>query len=981
MNSDPVRRSDLEIFHDLMRYKVREVLLVSTRYDAFILEEEGKISERIFDTYYQLNLTNAPYITNVSSGERALGKLRTHKYDLVVLMMGLEDMNPFDLSLKIRTINSKIPILLLLKDNSEVAAVRDRPDLNGRFDNIFVWNGDSQMFLAMIKYIEDTINVSRDTRIGLVRVILLVEDSIQYYSRYLPTLYAEIIKQTQKLMTDEKLDERRRLLRMRARPKVLLARSYNDAIDLIRAYREYLLCVISDVQYPKDGVLDDDAGIHLIRHVRDVVDVPVVLQSSETVNRDRALQLGAAFIDKNSNSLARDLQDFIFNYLGFGDFVFTDAAGARHGSAGSLDEIARILPSIPIDSVLFHAHRNHFSAWLMARGEIQIAKKLKPIQISDFKSPEELRTYLISIFQTVHLDQIRGRIIEFDETLVGNDHYILRLAEGSLGGKGRGIAFVNRLLQESASTGGFAKNVSVRIPLTAIVGTAEFDRFIERNGLADCYWLDEEQVMRRFDTATLSPELETRLASWLDRIRVPLAVRPSGLFEDSISQPFSGMYPTYLLPNNEPDPAVRLDRMFRAIKWIFASVFSRQARQYFESLNYKIEQEKMAVVIQTLIGRAHDDRFYPDFSGVAQSHNFYPFSYLRPADGLAVCAVGLSRYIAEGQKAFRFCPRYPKLDFLTTEDKLRDLQSWFYALDLRNASLDYSKGENATLVSPDLTDAERDGVLASIASTWDEGNGRIEPGIYISGPRVVDFAPILKYDAFPLASTLETLLDSIHAGLNSPLEMRFAVNMDERDEGRPVLYVLQINRLIREAEACTVDLEESSRESVLIHTRRSMGNGRICDLTDILFVVPDRFDNTCTEEMAVEIEAFNQRMRSVNRKYLLIGPGRWGTRDRFLGIPVIWPQISNARIIVEVGLEDFQVDASFGSHFFHNITSMNIGYFSVPFGTDSAGIDWNWLRGQPVESAGRFISHVRLTRPLSIIMDGRTGHSIIFKGD
>lgn len=979
MNSESTHRSDLEIFHDLMRYKVREVLLVSTRYDAFILEEEGKISERIFDTYYQLNLTNAPFITNASSGERALGKLRTHKFDLVVLMMGVEDMNPFDLSRKIRAINRKIPILLLLKDNSEIELVRDRPELSGLFDNIFVWNGDSQMFLAMIKYIEDKINVIRDTRIGLVRVILLVEDSIQYYSRYLPTLYAAIIKQTQKLMTDEKLDERRRLLRMRARPKVLLARSFNEAIDLLHAYKEYILCVISDVQYPKDGVLDDEAGIQLIRHVRSVVDVPVVLQSSESINRDRATALNAAFIDKNSNSLARDLQDFIFNYLGFGDFVFTDPSARRLASADSLDDIARKLHLIPIDSILFHAKRNHFSAWLMARGEIQIAKRLKMVQISDFQSPEALRAYLIALFESVHLDQIRGRIIEFDQSLIGNDRYILRLADGSLGGKGRGIAFMNRILQAAESDGGIIPGVAVKIPLTGIIGTSEFDRFIESNGLMDCYWLDEEQVRRRFDTAVLSPELESRLTTWLARIEDPLAVRSSGLFEDSISQPFCGMYPTYLLANNDPNPSVRLDQLIRAIKWIYAAVFSRQVRQYFDALSYKIEQEKMAIVIQTLVGQRHNDLFYPDFSGMAQSHNFYPVSYLKPSDGLAVCAVGLTRYIAEGQKAFRFCPRYPKLDFLSVEDKLRNLQSWFYALDLNPNSIDYTLGENALLVSPGISVAEQDGALDSIASVWDEQNGRIEPGLYLPGPRIVDFAQILRFESFPLASTLESVLSIIHSGLSSPVEVRFAVNLRERDGTKPVIYLLQVTHLIRETESCSVDLTDMPRDSVLLCTNRSMGNGRISDLTDVLFVLPDRFDNTCTEEMAVEIEAFNQRMKTMNRRYLLIGPGRWGTRDRFLGIPVIWPQISNARIIVEIGLEGFQVDASFGSHFFHNITSMNIGYFSVPFGMESAWIDWDWLQRQPQESTGRFTAHVRLPQAMSVIMDGRSGASVIYK--
>jgi CheY-like chemotaxis protein len=975
-------KTDQEIYHELMDFRVREILLVATLYDAFILEQEDKLSEKIFGEYYQLNLSTAPRVTSVSFGEQALQILSKREFDMVILTMRIDEMSPFELSSQIRALNPQVPILLLLNDDTEVGLIRDRSDRLKHIDRVFIWNGDSKIFLAIIKYIEDRKNVDKDTRIGEVRVILLVEDSIRYYSRYLPGLYTVIMRQTQRLIADEHLDEMKKLLRMRARPKLLMAGTYEEAIRLFERYSDYMLCVISDARFPKEGRLDEEAGLKLIRYIRSQnQSLPALLQSSDPQNEAQAKKLDAVYVHKNSENLARDLDDFVYNYLGFGDFIFRNQHGGKIARARSIEEFKAMLRTVPDSSLVYHADRNHFSSWLMARGEIQIAKRLRPVQVSDFATFEGLRQHLIDICDRVHRNRTRGKVVAFDESVLGEASFVLRMGEGSLGGKGRGMAFLHTLIDSLELATGL-KNVHVRIPRTAIIGTEEYDYFLEHGGLLDL--LHEEQDYTRVRARALAGQLSSllrgRLQRFLQHVREPLCVRSSGLFEDSISQPFSGIYETYLLPNNHPDEAVRLKQLEQAVKLVYASVFSPTARGYFEAIHYKIGEEKMAVLLQTVVGNRFGDRFYPHLSGVAQSYNYYPVSYLKPQDGIAVIGLGLGKYVIDGERAYRFCPKYPRLEFMAPEELLETTQSSFYALDMRENLFDLARGEEATLLRLPVSDAEEDGTLESCTSVWDAQNNRLQPGRGYRGTRVVNFASILKYNTFPLAETLEIVLEIVKSAMGTPVEIEFAVDLQPRGSGPPPFHLLQIKPLLGDMEDYSLDLSAVRREELFLYTERAMGNGRIGDLGDVVYLAPERFDRSRTAAMATELEGLNGQLRREGRGYILIGPGRWGSRDPWLGIPVSWPGISGARIIVEVELPEFKVDPSLGSHFFHNITSMNIGYFDVPWGAERDFIDWEWLKAQPAVQRTEHFVHARPGRPLVAKMDGRRSVSAIFKG-
>ncbi|MBF0499373.1 MAG: hypothetical protein HQM09_04535 [Candidatus Riflebacteria bacterium] len=974
--------SNKEIFHDLMPFRMREILLVATIYDAFILEHDSMLSEMIFGDYHQLNLSSAPRITSVSSEREAVEKLRSRHFDMVIVMSRINRIDSCELSQKIRELDPDIPILLMLSDNAEIGAISQNKKLLNYFDNVYVWNGHSELFLAMVKSIEDKLNVINDTQIGLVRIILLVEDSIRYYSRYLPLLYTEVMKQTQRLVSEEHLDEMKKVLRMRARPKVFVAHSYEEAMDIVKSFKDYLLCVISDVAYPKDGVMDDTAGIKLIKDVRNLnPDLPILLQSSNSDNSAIANSLGASFINKNSDSLMHELTNFFYHNLGFGDFIFRNNAGQEIARAKTMDDIKERLNNIPAESLIYHASRNHFSAWLMARGEIQIAQVVFKTKVTDFKNAEGLRSFLINVGGLITKLKTKGKIINFDEGYIGEEEcHIFRLAEGSLGGKGRGVAFINSLLSNSELTE-IIKDVNIKIPQTAIVGIDEFTTFLETNKLTKIVHesLDHDMVKRRFLMGSLTSELKDRLRRFLERVHAPLAVRSSGLLEDSLSHPLSGLYQTFFLPNNHPDLMMRLNQVMEAIKLVYASVYSKAARAYFEAINYKIEEERMAIVIQQVVGVTHEDRFYPDFSGVAQSYNFYPFSYIEPGDGVANIAIGLGKYVVGGEQAYRFCPAYPQLDIVTPEELLRNSQKRFYALDLSQNAMDLFNGEDSTLLTLDLKRAESDGVLNFTASVWDHSDMRLRVGLDGPGPRVINFANILKFESFPLAKTLEMILGVIRDAMETPVEIEFAVNLEPEKNGKPSFYLLQIKHLLRDEKEYLIDLEDLSPPELFLYTNKGMGNGMIDNLADIVWVDPEKFDKSMTREMAIEAEALNEQFKKEDKKFILLGPGRWGTRDRWLGIPISWPQISHAKVIVEYSLDDFRVDASLGSHFFHNVTSLNIGYFTIPFDLSPNFIDWEWLRKREVKSQTKFFVHTRLQKPLRIQMDGRKGIAVIFK--
>jgi CheY-like chemotaxis protein len=975
--------SDEDIYHDLMQFKVREILLVATLYDAFILEQEGKITELIFGEYHQLNLSSAPRVTSVSCGEEALEIIEKHRFDMVILTMHIDEMTPFELSEKIRSINSTIPILLLLNNDSDIELIKGKGDRLKFLDRVFVWNGDAKVFLTMIKYIEDKINAVNDTKIGLVRIILLVEDSVRYYSRYLPILHVEIMKQTQRLIADERLDDMKKLLRMRTRPKVLVADNYEEAIGIFDRYKDYLLCVISDVRFCRNGKQDEQAGVKLIQHIKNNLEsLPVLLQSADPENAGTASKMNVHFLNKNSDNLSRDLTEFILNNLGFGDFVFRNDAGEVIARAQTMAEFENLLTTVPDESLVYHANRNHFSSWLMARGEIQIAKYMQPIKVSDFDSCAELRKHLIGICNVVHEQKTRGKLIHFDKSVLDEEGHVVRVSGGSVGGKGRGIAFLNMLLRERIlfST---SPDVNILIPQTAIIGTDEYDYFIEKNQFRDTFGCEEnyEEVKKLACKGHLSRMLKDKLCTYLEHVSGPISVRSSSLFEDSISQPFSGIYETYFLPNNHPDITVRLSHLEGAIKLVYASVYSDAARSYFDAISFKVGEEKMAVLLQRVVGNQFQQkRFYPHFSGVAQSYNYYPVSYLQPGDGIAVIGFGLGKYVVDGEKAWRFCPKYPKIDFIAQSDFLKETQVEFYALNMEACDIDLLEGSDATLVRMNIHDVEEDGTLEYCASVWDSQKGGIKTGIDQEGPKIMNFASILKHNHFPLAQTLEGLLENIKSAMGMPVEIEFAVDLNaKKEEGKPFVYLLQIKPLLRDLKEFDLDLEGIDKRDLLLYTKRAMGNGTIDDLRDVIYVDPQTFDRSKTVKMVSELESLNRKLKEDERDYILIGPGRWGSRDRWLGVPVRWAQISNARIIVEVGLEDIHIDSSLGSHFFHNITSKNIGYFDIPYGSDEDFIDWEWLKARPVADKTEYFTHVHLESPMIAKMDGRAGVSVVYK--
>jgi len=971
--------AERDVFHDLQPFKVKEILLVANLYDAYSIEGEGRFADHILGEYYQMSLTSIPRVTGVSSEDEAFNRLKARHYDLVIIMIGVDKDSPMDLCRKIKDKYPYLPTYLLLNNPSDMDFVKRQKAKKVPYDNYFVWTGESKVFFAMVSQLEDKVNVENDTQKGLTGVILLVEDSADYYSSYLPMLYSLVMDQTKNLIQDVSTDELYKVLKLRARPKILLASNWESALVIFNSYRNNLLCVISDMAFPRNGIMNEKAGFELIQHIKShLPNLPTVLQSSEPENAKYAFTLKANFINKNSESLLQDLKSFINYYLGFGHFVYRDNSGRQIAVAKSMKEFEAYLQTVPEDSLAYHAMKNHFSLWLMARGEVKIAKLINPIKVSDFKSLKELREFLLDIIRRRRQELNKGRVINFEESAVIDETNVVSLSAGSLGGKGRGLAFINTLIY-SFELGRLITGINIKTPVTSIIGTDEFDMFMERNHL----WKlvkeekDFDLIQKAFIESSLSFTLEKKLRVFLKKINKPIAVRSSSLFEDSMSQPFSGIFGTYLLPNNNPDPEIRLKQFSEAIKLVFASIYSKNARAYFEAINYKIELEKMAVVIQEVVGKMYDETFYPHISGSAQSFNFYPVAHMTPKDGFAVAAVGLGQYVMEGDLAYRFSPSYPALEIISQKDLYKNSQVRFYAVDMAKRDLNLLEGENAGLKMLDISVAETHGVLDHIASVLNPDNDTISPGLETPGPRVVNFADILKYNYIPLASALKTVLDVVTEACGTPVEIEFAVDLTMDEDGKASFYLLQIKPLLGTGAGYNVDPDTINEEDLVLLSRKSMGNGIIDNIKDIVYIEPQKFENTMTIEMADEIAAMNEKMVKENRKYVLIGPGRWGTRDRFLGIPVAWPQISGAKVIVEVSLPDFNSDASLGSHFFHNVTSMNVGYFSVNQNSGQDVIRWENITRQKEITKGKFIRHVRFDAPLLIRMDGKKSIAVI----
>ncbi len=988
---------------DLMRQKVHEILLVSTFYDAFIFEQDGILSEKFFGGYDQLSLGNIPRITNVSNGEEALLMLDKKWFDVVIIMMRIGDLSPYELSRKIKEKYSGIPVLLLLNSESDIELINRNVNKMHHIDDVFLWSGDNHIFLAMIKYIEDIQNVETDTKSGLVHVILLVEDSVRYYSRFLPLLYREIMQQSQRLISAE-LTPLNRRRRMRTRPKVLLVHNYADAVQVIERFKESLICVISDVKYPKDGILDGEAGLKLMKKINeDELSIAKLLQSTNNDNAVFAKETDAEFLLKNSETLLKDLRKFILNNLGFGDLILRNKDGNEIARASNMLEFENLISNVPVESILYHGGRNHFSSWLIAHGEIQIARSIRPIKTDNFPDPESLRNYLITIFEDIRLRKNRGKVIEFDKDNIDPEGQIIRLREGSLGGKGRGLAFLNSLIN-SIDIDSDYKDINIKMPKTFIIGTDEFDEFISKNNIKEAIlelscnkkemlenWnefddvvsllqkitAEDEEIEEIFLRGDLSTKLKKKLKTIMEVNNDPIAVRSSGLLEDSQSQPFAGIYSTYMFPNNDPDINVRLKKLISAIKLVFASVFLKNARDYIHNINYKLEEEKMAVIIQNIVGNEFDGLFYPHISGVAQSYNFYPTSKLKNLDGIATIGVGMGKSVVDGESNFIFCPKYPKHGITSNEDLIRNTQKSIYAVDFINRNNELIR-ELDGLQPVKIRKIKHNGSFNHLASIWDYENDRLYAGVNGKGPVIIDFANIIKHNYIPLPDVLNNILDICKRAMGVPVEIEFAVKINEKTK-KHTFYLLQIRPLNVHMEAANIDKESLMNDELLLYSESGMGNGTFDSIKDIIIFDPEKFDNTRTMEMQEEIEQFNLKLKSEERKYLLIGPGRWGSRDRFLGIPVKWSQISNAKAIIEVGLKDFQVDASQGTHFFHNLMSMNVGYFSIPYSAGNDFLDLDWILKQRETDRKEFFIHYSFNKSIIMKIDGKQQLAVIYK--
>ncbi|MBN1924334.1 MAG: hypothetical protein JW798_00735 [Prolixibacteraceae bacterium] len=965
---------DKYVYLDMMKYKVKHILFVSTLYDAFVLENEDSFFEKFMGEIYQYSLFSLPRITGVSSAEEALELLETTHFDLVILMVGIDREAPISLSEKIREKNINLPIYLLLNKKSDVQYFEELVPTIPSVNKIFVWNGDSLILFAIVKSTEDKTNVENDTKIGLVRVILIIEDSPIYYSKYLQILYSIVFGQVQRLLPEVEKNELDKICKMRSRPKILHARNYDEAVVIFNKYKDFLLCIISDVEFERAGKTDKKAGIKFIQYVKShISDLPVILQSSDNSNEKIAKQLKVSYINKNSETLLSDISRYLNRFLGFGNFIFRDKDGNKIGVAKNLRDFENYLREIPDESFQLHASENQFSLWLMARGEIQLAKTLNPIALDEFSDIKESRRFFLETINRYKDEKKRGKILRFDETSTLDEKNIVSFASGSLGGKGRGLAFINTLIN-NVDFSGLDNQINIVSPVTVIIGTDEFHEFISRNKLMPKIIdpkISYKELRRHFANASLSYSLEVKLKDFVSQIDKPFAVRSSSTSEDSLTQPFAGVFDTYIIPNCEYNKRIVFERISLAIKLVYASVYSDKARTYFKAIHHKIEEEKMAIIIQELVGSQHGRYYYPHISGVAQSYNYYPVAHMKPEEGFAVAAIGLGAYVVDGWKSYRFSPVYPQLSMFTVKDLLTSTQVQFFALDCSDEKFDFLEdGELASLKLLEIDVAEKDGILPHCASVYNHNNDTVEPGLSKPGPRIINFANILHYNYIPLAETINVLLNTIKDAFGSPVEIEYAVNLEKGKNNLPSFYLLQIKPLIGNLLMHNVNIDSLDRSKMILYTRSSLGNGNITDLTDIIYVDTEKFSKLETMEMAAEIEYLNNIMVNNDRYYVLIGPGRWGTRDRFIGIPVVWSQISNAKVIVEVSLDNYPLDSSLGSHFFHNVTSMNIGYFSVQHSSYTDFIKWDVLREQIIVNATKHFKHIRFEKPLEIYMDG-----------
>ena len=971
-------------FANLMTHRIYNVLLYASKYDAFVLEEDGRIDEVIFNEYTSLNLRYPPRFTLVSTEEEANTQLSERSFELIISMPSGDSINPFEWAKSVKQKFPDIPIVVLTPFSKSVSLRIANEDVSA-IDYVFSWLGNSDILLAIIKLIEDKMNVEEDVNSVGVQVILFVEDSIRWYSSIVPHLYKYVFKQSRSFMT-EALNEHEQMLRMRGRPKILLARTYEEGMEIYKKYRSNMLGVITDVSYPQNGVKNKTAGINLCQQIRTFdTHIPLICISTEATNHLAADAVKAAFLNKMSKTLLLELREKISRNFGFGDFVFINpVSGDEEARVHNLKGLQESIFNISDESLYYHVSRNNISRWLYSRAMFPLAEFLKNISVESLTNTDMQKVRQVIFDAIVQYRKVknRGVVAVFQRDRFDQYSNFARIGEGSLGGKGRGLAFIDAMIKRNTSFENF-ENVQIVIPRTVVLCADIFTEFMELNqlypiALSD---IDDAEVLSHFLKARLPRQLIADLHTFIGATSSPIAVRSSSLLEDSHYQPFAGIYSTYMVPFNADSKTQMLLMISEAIKAVYASVFYRDSKAYMTATKNVIDEEKMAIVLQEICGDIHGNRYYPSFSGVARSLNYYPIGAEKSEEGIANIALGLGKYIMDGGMSLRFSPCYPNSVLQTSniDVALRETQTIFHALDLSQSTFVPQVDDGFNLLKIPVADAEKDGTLKFIASTYNPQDHIIQDGLYPGGRKIITFANILQHDVFPLAEILKEVLKIAQTEMGRPVEIEFAVNLDYAKKPQHSFFLLQIRPIVDNKEMINEDIGSIPHQNAIISCNSALGHGIISDLFDVVYIKPESFSAANNQLLTIEIDKINRLLIKENRHYVLIGPGRWGSADPWLGIPVKWPHISNARVIVESGLSNYRVEPSQGTHFFQNLTSFGVSYFTVnPFINDGT-YDTDYLNNQPAVYESEHIRHVRFTKPIIVKVDGRKNNGVVMK--
>ena len=959
-------------FVNLMTRRIFNVLLIANPYDAFMLEDDGRIDEKLFNEYAALSLRYPPRFTQVSTETEAWGELHRNSFDLIIVMPGTDNSDTFDIARGIKHRFQHIPLVVLTPFSHGITARIEHEDLSD-FEYVFCWLGNTDLLLSIIKLIEDKMNLDHDIEEGGVQQIILVEDNIRFYSSVLPELYKFVLQQSMEFAT-EALNEHQRTLRMRGRPKIVLARTYEEAIDLYDRHPNNVLGVITDARYPRGGVVDPQAGVQLLAELRKRDPfLPLILESAESENALQAKAYNADFIDKNSKKMAVDLREVVKQRLGFGDFIFRDPQTHQEVMrAHNLKEMQSAILSVPAESLLYHITRNHVSRWLRSRAMFPAAEFVKQLSWEELQDIDAHRRAIFEAIVDYRRMKNQGVVAVFRRDRFDRYSNFARIGEGSLGGKGRGLAFIDNIVKHHPELNQF-DNATVMIPKTVVLCTDLFEEFMDHNNLYQLALSDADDavILDAFRRATLPASLEGDILTFIEATSSPIAVRSSSLLEDSHYQPFAGIYNTYMVPLLENRHRM-LSMLCDAIKGVYASVFFKDSKAYMQATRNVIDQEKMAVILQEVVGRQYGDRYYPSMSGVGRSLNYYPIGDERAEEGIVNLALGLGKYIVDGGQTLRICPHHPGkvLQMSDTEMALRETQTRFYALDLKNMGENFSVDDAFNLLKLSVREADKDGALQYLASTYNPTDQVIYPGVYPDGRKIISFVGVLEHDVVPLPQLLREVLRLGQEAMRRPVEIEFAVEIDATTRSC-VFYLLQIRPMVDVKSDVHINLSEIRPETILLQSNNALGHGQMDDITDVVYVKTDGYNAGNTPLIAEEISRINAKFLDRGEHYVLVGPGRWGSSDSWLGIPVKWPNISAARIIVEAGLTNYRVDPSQGTHFFQNLTSFGVGYFTINDFNGDGVYNRAVLDALPAVEEAAHVRHVRFPHALSIKVDGK----------